>query len=182
MTISKEKAESALRDLEQVGHHSATLYKYTKMAPHLILWGCVWIAGYGLSYALPSQPGLIWLIANSVGIGLSVYIVRTHNRVSGKAYWRVGSVVLTILAFSLAVFAIMPPVSGKQLSALIPLVVATTYILLGIWHGARLVIAGVLIGALTLLGFFILHSHFNLWMAAVGGAALLLTGAWLKRV
>lgn len=182
MTISKEQAESALHDLEQVGDHSATLYKYTKMAPHLMLWGCVWIAGYGLSYALPSRPGLIWLIANGVGITLSVYIVRTNERVSGKAYRRVVSVVLTVLAFSLALFAIMPPVSGKQLSAFIPLVIATTYILLGIWHGKRLVMAGVLIGTLTLLGFSVLHSHFNLWMAAVGGAALILTGAWLKRV
>jgi hypothetical protein len=182
MTISKEQAESALQDLEQVGNRSATLYKYTKMSPHLILWGCVWVSAYGLSDALPSKTGLIWLIADSVGAALSIYIARANDRAVGKANGRVGSVILTILAFTMATFAILPPHSSKQVSAFIPMVIATTYILLGIWHGRRLVILGVLIGALTLLGFFLLHSHFNLWMAAVGGGALILTGAWLKRV
>ena len=171
-----------MQDLEQVGHRSTTLYKYTKMAPHLILWGWVWMAAYGLCYVLPAQAGLIWLIADIVGVVLSIYIVRTNDRVGGEAYRRVGWVIVTLLAFLMATFAILPPQSGKQVAALIPMVIATTYILLGIWHGRRLVIAGVLIGTLTLLGFFALHNHFHLWMAAVGGGALILSGAWLKRV
>jgi len=182
MTISKEQAESALQDLEHIAHRSATLYKYAKMSPHLILWGCVWMAAYGLSDALPSEAGLIWLIADSVGAALSIYMARVYGRAICKEHRRIGAVILTVLAFTMATFAILPPHSGKQMSAFVPLVIATTYVLLGIWHGRRLVILGVLIGALTLLGFFLLHSHFNLWMATVGGGALILTGAWLRRV
>jgi hypothetical protein len=182
MRISKEQAESALQDLEQVGNRSVTLYKYTKVSPHLILWGCVWMAAYGLSDALRSKAGLIWLIANCVGAALSIYIDRANNRAGSNAKGRVGAAIFTVLAFMMATFAILPPDSGKQVSAFIPLIIATTYILLGIWHGRRLVILGVLLGALTLLGFFLLHSHFDLWMASVGGGTLILTGVWLKRV
>jgi hypothetical protein len=182
MTISKEQAESALHDLAQVGQRSATLYKYTKMSPHLILWGCVWMAAYGLSDVLPSQTGLIWLIADSVGAAMSVYLARGNAQTGGKANRRVALVVLTIVAFTMATAAILPPHSGRQVTAFIPLVIATTYILLGIWHGGRLVILGMAIGALTLLGFFLLSSHFDLWMGAIGGGALILGGAWLKRV
>ncbi|WP_217428516.1 hypothetical protein [Rugamonas rivuli] len=182
MTISKEQAESALQDLEHAGHRSATLYKYTKISPHLILWGCVWMAAYGLSDALPAEAGLIWLIANSVGAALSICIARASGWAGGKEHRRIGAVLLTLVAFTMATFAILPPHSGKQMSAFVPLLIATAYVLLGIWHGRRLVILGALIGALTLLGFFLLHSHFNLWMATVGGSALILTGAWLKRV
>lgn len=182
MTISKDQAESALRDLEQVGHRSATLYNYTKMSPHLILWGCVWMAAYGLTDALPAKTGLIWLIADSVGAALSIYIARANDRAASKETRRFGSAILAIVAFTLATFAILPPHSGKQVSAFIPMVIAAAYVLLGIWHGRRLVILGALMGVLTLLGFFLLRSHFNLWMAIVGGGALILSGAWLKRV
>lgn len=182
MTISKKQAESALEDLEQVGIRSVTLYKYTKVSPHLIAWGFVWIAAYGLSDALPSKATLIWLIANFVGVALSICIDRGNSRATSQAKGRVGAAIITVLAFMMATFAILPPDSGKQVSAFIPLVIATTYILLGIWHGRRLVILGALQGTLTLLGFFFLHSHFNLWMASVGGGTLILTGIWLKRV
>ncbi|WP_332854918.1 hypothetical protein [Duganella sp. S19_KUP01_CR8] len=182
MTISKEQAESALQDLEHAGHRSATLYKYTKISPYLILWGCVWMAAYGLSDVWPSEAGLIWLIADGIGAALSICIARAHGPAVRKEHWRVGAIILTLLAFTTATFAILPPHSGKQMSAFVPLVIATAYILVGIWHGKRLVILGVLVGALTLLGFFLLHSHFNLWMALVGGGALILAGAWLKRV
>lgn len=182
MTISKEQAESALRDVAQVGHRSATLYKYSKTSPYLILWGCVWMSAYGLSDALPSRTGLIWLIADSVGAAVSIWIARGNDQAIGKATGRFRFVILAILVFTMATFAILPPHSSKQVSAFIPMVIATTYILFGIWHGRRLVILGGLIGALTLSGFFLLHSHFNLWMAAVGGGALILSGVWLKRV
>jgi len=182
MTISKEQAKSALQDLQQVGDRSATLYKYTRISPHLILWGCVWMSGYGLSDAFPSQTGLIWLIANSIGAAISIYLARAWFRGIGQANWRVGYAILSILTFTVATVAILPPHAGRQIAAFIPMVIATTYVLVGIWHGRRLVILGTLTGALTLLGYFLLYSHFNLWMAVVGGGALVLAGAWLKRV
>lgn len=182
MTISKKQAESTLEEVEQVGIRSVTLYKYTKVSPHLIAWGCVLMAAYGFNDAFPAKAGLIWLIANFLGVALSIYIDRGNNRASSQAKGRVGAAIITVLAFMMATFAILPPDFGKQISAFIPLVIATTYILLGIWHGRRLVILGALLGALTLLGFFLLHSHFHLWMASVGGGTLILTGIWLKRV
>lgn len=182
MTLSREQAQLALQDMEHMASRSATLYKYIRMSPHLLLWGCVWLVAYGLSDLWPGKTGLIWLVADSIGAAASIYIGRVQGRSIDQSGRRTGPVILTTVAFVMATFAILPPHSSKQIAAFIPLVVAAVYILLGIWHGRRLVITGVLIGMLTLLGFFMLHSHFNLWMAAVGGGALILTGIWLRRV
>ena len=89
---------------------------------------------------------------------------------------------LTAFIFIAATLAVMAPVSGRQVGAFIPLVVAASYALAGIWCGSRFIVAGAAIAGLTLAGFFLLPAHFNLWMAAVGGGALLLAGLWLRSV
>ena len=81
----------------------------------------------------------------------------------------------------IATLALMGPVDGRQTAAFVPLVVATSYVLGGIWWGTRFVVAGIVLAALTLGGFFLLTEHFLLWMAVVGGAALLVGGLWLRR-
>jgi len=52
---------------------------------------------------------------------------------------------------------------------------------MGLWFGFRYIVAGLLVATLTLTGFFVLRSHFSLWMASVGGSALILTGLWLRK-
>jgi hypothetical protein len=57
------------------------------------------------------------------------------------------------------------------------------YCLIGIWvRGARMLMAGMTLAALTLFGFFFLKQYFALWMAVVGGGGLVLGGFWLKSV
>jgi len=181
MTISKEQAAAALRDLRTTQDRSSSLYKYAKASPHLALWGCVWMLAYGLTDAFPTKAGQVWLIADCIGAALSIYIVLVHQRAASAA-GRLLASILTIVAFAITVFCILPPDSGKQVSALIPMIVATIYVLFGIWHGRRLVVTGFLIAACTMFGFFFLQSHFNAWMAVVGGTSLILTSVWLKQV
>jgi hypothetical protein len=56
------------------------------------------------------------------------------------------------------------------------------YVLIGLWAGMRFVITGIAVAALTLGGFFYLPAHFLLWMAAVGGGALILAGLWMRNI
>jgi hypothetical protein len=50
------------------------------------------------------------------------------------------------------------------------------------YAGMRFLGTFVAIAALTLGGFFFLPAHFLLWMAVVGGGALVLAGLWLRTV
>jgi len=84
------------------------------------------------------------------------------------------------MVFYVVVLNIMQPVSGPQSAVLISLIVALCYVLGGVWIGARLAVTGIAVAVLTLVGFYMLPAYFLLWMAVVGGGALILAGVWLR--
>ncbi|WP_042338501.1 hypothetical protein [Paraburkholderia ferrariae] len=86
-----------------------------------------------------------------------------------------------MFAFYILVLNIFQPVTGPQSATLIALIVALFYVLAGLWLGARFVVAGIVLAVLTVFGYFMLAAHFYLWMAVVGGGALMLAGLWLRR-
>jgi hypothetical protein len=61
-------------------------------------------------------------------------------------------------------------------------VMALMYMVIGTLAGARWTVIGVALGVLTVVGYAFMREHFMLWMAIVGGGALLLTGFWMRRV
>jgi hypothetical protein len=42
-------------------------------------------------------------------------------------------------------------------------------------------VTGIALAALTLFGYFEVVTHFDMWMAVVGGGSLILAGIWLRR-
>ena len=94
---------------------------------------------------------------------------------------RFGGTFVAVVLFIGALFAIMPPHTDAQVAAFFPILVALFYLLIGVWtEGARMIVLGLAVGALTLFGFFYLAPYFALWMAVVGGGGLILGGFWLR--
>jgi hypothetical protein len=179
MTLSPRDAAIALRDIERAEARSATLDDYQRAAPHFLIWGVLWVVGYGLTDFYPKHVAAIWAVIVPIGIASGFAAMRARGSGLG---WRYGAAAAAIFVFVCAVFVVMWPVRDRQIAAFIPLVVGLAYVLRGIWSGLRHVVAGVLVAALTLAGFFLLEQHFFLWMAGVGGGSLILAGAWLRRV
>jgi hypothetical protein len=178
MSLSPQDASAALDDIARAETRSATLRDYQHAAPHLILWGVLWAVGYGLNDFFPVHANTIWSVIVPIGVLADLAALRGGR----TGAWRYIAAMAAAFAFLLALFFVMAPVSGRQVAAVIPLCVALMYVLRGIRAGPRHVVAGVMIAALTLGGFWWLTSHFLLWMAAVGGGALILAGLWLRRV
>jgi hypothetical protein len=177
MQISHRDAAEALHDVEKTAARSAKLRLYERGAPHFILWGILWAAGYGLTYAVPQHAWTVWLVIDAAGLGGSAYLARDRLRL-----WRVAATAATLFLFFFAAFAMLGPLSGLQIGAFIPLTVACAYILAGLRAGSRFAAAGAVIAAVTLAGFFFLPAHFLLWMAIAGGGAMVSAGLWLRRV
>jgi hypothetical protein len=143
----------------------------------------LWVVGYGLNDLFPAHGQAIWAAIVPVGLAAGFMAVRGGGHEAGfQVGWRYGAVALTIAAFFFAAFFVLWPVSPKQIAALIPLFVAAAYVVAGIWWGGRYVATGMIVAALTLIGFVMVRDHFYLWMAGVGGTALILAGLWLRRV
>jgi hypothetical protein len=179
VTLSPQEAADALQTIERTGRRSATLRGYGHAAPHLMLWGVLWAIGYGLTDLMPGWAGVIWTVVAAVGLLAGIAAVARSG--GARAIWRYAGVVTILIAFCVAAVAIMRPTNGLQIAAFIPLVVAMAYAVGGLWFGTRYLVAGIVLAVLTLGGFFALQTHFLLWMAAVGSAALLLAGFWLRR-
>ena len=199
MTLSPNEAAGALRDMAAVETRSRRLHGYREASPHLILWGVLWWAGYGLSEPWPRRALAIWIPIVVIGLAATFAISLSNarrrdahaDRVAGPARppevarlrWGFLEMVLTAFLFIAATLAVMAPVTGRQVGAFIPLVVAASYAVVGLWQGLRFIVAGVVIAGLTLGGFFFLvPAHFALWMAGVGGGALMLAGCWFRGI
>jgi hypothetical protein len=178
MPISPQDATAALHDIEDTQARSATLHEYQRAAPHLLIWGAIWVVGYGLSDFFPQQACAVWAVLVPTGLLAGAAV----QGMGGRVAWRYGATSLAVVAFVFATCFVMSPVSGRQIATFIPLLVALMYTLRGIWGAPRYLVAGIIVAALTLIGFAFLTAHFLLWMAAVGGSALILAGFWMRKV
>jgi hypothetical protein len=179
MSITEENAAEAIRLVEEAAQRSKSLRGYQSAAPHLILWGVIYAVAYSGAYFQPDQSGLVWLVLVPSGV-IGDVLISWRDRTCNWGLFT--GIFLTFFAFVAATISIMHPRDPRQVAAFVPLVVAAAYAVLGMRLGRRLVFIGLALGLLTLIGFFALSSIFMLWMAAVGGGALVLGGLWLKRV
>lgn len=183
MPIPPQEAAGALHDIELAQRRSAVAYGYRKCSPHLILWGLIWIIGYSLVYARPHWRAT-WLVLAPAGFLASYWIGHRARAQNARAYGRhYAATIIAVFLFITTLFAITPPKTGAQAGAFFPLLVAVFYAVFGIWRdAARMVVLGLAVGALTVAGFFWLPQFFLLWMAGVGGGALILGGFWMREV
>lgn len=184
MTLSKSEAADALRDIAQTERRSFSAYGYKSAAPHLILWGVVWIVGYGGTYLFPQWSAWFWPAVALIGAFAST-LIGMHSKPKGEVRfsWRIFFTWIAALGGIVSILSIFYPFNGMQIGSLFPLVIGWSYVILGIWMGWRFALAGLAIVALTLFGFFRLSPEdFLLCMTFLGGAILIGTGLWLRSV
>ena len=192
MSLTPDQARDSLKEINRTSQRSAQAFSYASASPYFILWGCIWMVGYGGSEALRHTTGAHWsgtvwstlTILGGVGCTLIGRRQAATRSVEGRATnLRLLMSMAVIFGFMFALFAaIGRPANPVASGAIAPLVVAMFYALLGVWKGVRFLVAGAALAALTLGGMFWLPQYFLLWMAAVGGGSLVLVGLWLRKV
>jgi hypothetical protein len=183
MSISSEQAQQTLRDLESVGRRSGELYRYSRVAPMLMLWGVIWFVGFAASAYFPARTNWIWLVLDAIGIGGSIVLGRRgrDDAASRQSSWRWLAAIGSVMGLYAALLFLFQPATLNQSAATIALIIAFCYVIYGIWAGVRVLITGIALAALTLFGYVELAAHFELWMAVVCGGALVLAGFWMRR-
>ncbi|HET7259765.1 MAG TPA: hypothetical protein VFI75_08585 [Candidatus Acidoferrum sp.] len=182
--IHRQEAATALQEIALTEQQSHKAFHYQQAAPHLLLWGVIWMIGYAVTYFHPRWYPL-WDVLALLGFAGSFLIsFRSQAKSSHASFgWRYAATFLAVFLFIAALFAILPPRSTLQVDAFFPLLIALWYALMGIWsRTTRIAVLGFALGLLTVGGYFWLHQYFPLWMAGVGGGALILGGLWLRKV
>lgn len=188
MSLSSQEAQASLAEAEGARRRSAELYGYRKASSHLIMWGTIWVFGYGGTGFAPDRSNLIWGVLVPLGILGSVILGRCTKRFAGSdaksSYaWRAGILGLLICLFVGATYTVMWPVPGAAFAAYPALITGFAYSVVGLWVGLRYLVTGALVIALTMFGFFEIPGiDYLYWMAVVGGGSMILAGFWFRRV
>src|SRR3954471_16256097 len=116
MTLSSNQAAAALEDIDRTERRTQMAAGYSIASPYLILWGLIWVAGYGACAVLPPERwGLAWLPLIAVGtLGSVVLGMRPRpGRSGGAAVGFAQSMVmgLAVCIFIGAVYYLFKPTS-----------------------------------------------------------------------
>lgn len=187
MPLSLQEAAKTLSEAELAHKRSTELYFYQRSSPHLILWGTIWVVGYGGTGLYPQHSNPLWAVLMLVGILGGIWIGRRRRADplvrGGFRAWRMAALWVIILFFVSATYTIMEPHLGKQFCAFPALITGTVYMAVGLWAGIRYLVSGAAVVVLTLFGFFYMDlTLYFYWMAVVGGGSMILAGIWFRRV
>ncbi len=158
-------------------------------SPHIILWGCILIAGYLLSHFYLSWVWAIWITLGLFG-GLGMYLIFGYQRRRGfptrnsqylQFWWQVFAFWTAFYAFIFISLYLFRPRSGIVLNAYIILMIMLAYIVQGIWNREFFMIGlGVVISAATIIGVKLVPIGFYcFWMALAAGGVMVATGIYL---
>lgn len=186
MPLSSEEAAASLTQVEEASRKSSQLYFYHRSSPHLILWGVIWIIGYGNTGLFPRYAWPIWGVLILIGAIVGGTIVGRCAKADAEwrtPSWRNFALWAIILLFVFSTYAIFQPHLGRQFCAYPALITGCIYMAIGLWRGLRYLISGIVVVALTLTGFFFIDAAYvAYWFAVVGGSAMILTGLWFRTV
>jgi len=182
--IDSKEAAKALSDIDDIVRRVRQSQTYNLASLIMIWWGVLVFAGNIATYSWQWYGGYIWPIVIIAGVAGTVLIsavmhMPTHVRaVDG----RVIAAFLLFFAFGYLCSQVLGHFGPRQLAAFWPIYFMLFYMLAGLWFGRAFIVIGLGITVLTLIGyFFIPGGAFLLWMAAVNGGGLILSGLWMRR-
>lgn len=185
MTVTRNDAASALRDVDSARRRSLALFQYGLASPFLLLWGVLWIVAGAVGALSPENTGIGWLVVDIAGFAGTGVLIAVQSRRHGETSTRnplyrciaIGAVVAAFVALTLLVFA---PVSAVEGLTFITLVVAAAYAIAGCWTGGRYAAVGAVL-AVVAIGFFQLAPELvPIVVPFAGGGTLILGGLWMR--
>jgi hypothetical protein len=185
MTISPGQAAAALEEVEETERRTRTTTGYAIASPYLILWGLIWILGYGgCAVVSPERWGLVWLPLAGVGTLGSIIVAGRTKRLKKRGSSLPAVVVaLAIMVFVGSVFYVFRASDPRAYLVFPALIVGLVYTLAGtLQRLPRFAAIGVAVFVLTMVGYVGAPQWTAAWIAAAAGGGLVLGGLWLRKV
>jgi len=183
--IDARQAAQALSEIDDIVRRVRQSRTYDVASLMIILWGVLVLAGNLANYGWPRQGAAIWIGVNLLGTVGSLAIAFSFARRKGGQ--RVGLCILAgfvmIFAFGILCSCVLGHFGPREMATFWPIYSMLFYCIAGLWFGYAFLALGLGISAMVLIGyFFVTGDAFLLWMAAVNGGGLILSGLWMRRV
>jgi hypothetical protein len=183
-SVDPKDAAQALNDIEQIVQRVRQSRTYDIASLMMILWGILVFAGNIANYAWPRYGGYIWIGVNAAGaVGSIAVSAFRFPGTAGRGFdFRMAMAFLLFFAFGLLCSTVLGHFGPREMGAFWPIYFMLIYCIAGLWFGRAFVAIGLGITVPTLIGyFFVTGAAFLLWMAAVNGGGLILSGLWMRR-
>ncbi|NOX62154.1 MAG: hypothetical protein GXP42_09455 [Chloroflexi bacterium] len=184
MDISPTEAQQALDDIDKIMARTRRELANGSGPLQLVIWGLVWFVGFLGSYFLSGpKSGFLWLLLLIAALISSIYLgYRDELRVRyGGLSMRIASSWALLILFATLILWAATPKTAEQANLIFILIIMLGYGLLGIWTWRAMFWVGLVVSALAIIGYLFFFKHFFIWMAVLGGGALIASGIYIKK-
>ena len=183
MEVTRDEAQESLAAVQQVMAQTRRAIAGGG-AFYMIIWGVVWFLGFLASqYIHTILLGWIWLALDTAGGFATWWIGRQMDRRVRTPFGsRLGWFWIALIGYTILWIGIAWPLEPTRAALMVSTTAMFGYVVMGLWLGTAAVAGvGLAVTALALLGFFLLPTYFALWMAFLGGGALIGSGLYISR-
>jgi hypothetical protein len=182
--IDPREAAQALSDIEQIVQRVRQSRIYDLASQIMIAAGVLVLAGNIANFVMPRHANYIWIAVNVLSVASAVALGIMGRQTGVRAFdFRVLAAFLLFYAFGILCSGVLGQYGPREMGAFWPVYFMLFYCMAGLWFGGAFLAIGLTIIVLTLIGyFFVAGGAFLLWMAAVNGGGLILSGLWMRRI
>ena len=183
--IDPKEAAEALNDIEEIVARVRQSRIYDLASQIMIAVGILVLAGNIANFIVPRQGGYIWISVNVLNVAVAAALFTMGGKQVGVRLFdfRVLAAFLLFYAFGILCSSVLGHFGPREMGAFWPIYFMLFYCMAGLWFGGAFIAIGLAIIVLTLIGyFFVAGFAFLLWMAAVNGGGLIVSGLWMRRI
>jgi hypothetical protein len=184
-TIDPKEAAQALNDIEQIVQRVRQSRIYDIASQIMIAAGVLVLAGNVANFLTPRYANYIWITVNVLSVASAAALSTMGGKQIGvRAFdFRVLAAFVLFFSFGILCSGVFGHYGPREMDAFWPIYFMLFYCIAGLWFGRAFIIIGLGIIVLTLIGYFFVEgAAFLLWMAAVNGGGLILSGIWMRRI
>jgi hypothetical protein len=180
-----KEAAQALSDIEDIVQRVRQSRIYDISSQIMIAAGILVLAGNLANFVAPRQASLIWITVNVLTVASAAALSTMGGRMTGVQTFdfRVLAAFLLFYGFGILCCVVLGHFGPRELGVFWASYFMLFYCMAGLWFGRAFTAMGLAIIVLTLIGYFFVEgAAFLLWMAAVNGGGLILSGLWMRRI
>jgi hypothetical protein len=180
-----KEAAQALDDIKDIVRRVRQSRIYDIASQTMIAIGVMVLAGNVANFIAPRYSAFIWITVNVLNVAVVAALIGMNSKTIGVHTFdlRVLAAYLLFYAFGILCSGVLGHYGPRELGAFWPIYFMLFYCIAGLWFGRAFIAMGLTIIALTLIGYFFVEgAMFLLWMAAVNGGGLILSGIWMRRI
>ncbi len=179
--VDVQRAVDQIQYLQQLIQQ--TRARFAMGYPHLFLWGVAWVLGY-LGTAYLSGPAQAWtwpvvLLGASV-IGAVIGTKSGNDAANSGLLKQVGWMALLLFFAGVAMLILFGKNDPHVINAFFPFWIGTIYAVSGLFIGREGITIGIGLIAIAIASLSMPLQTQEIWLGAVGGGGLILSG-WLCR-